>query len=79
MIRTGPYARIRHPIYTGILLAIFGTSLATDLWRSALGFVVVLLGFWIKARREEAVLSQEFGARFADHQRATGMFLPRVL
>lgn len=78
LIRSGPYARIRHPIYTGILLAVLGTGLANDVWRSVLGFVLVFAGFWIKARREEAVLAKEFGLKFVDHQRATGMFLPRV-
>ena len=78
LIRTGPYARIRHPIYTGILISLFGTGLATDVWRAALGFALLLAGFLLKARREESVLSQEFGSRFADHQRATGMFLPRI-
>jgi protein-S-isoprenylcysteine O-methyltransferase Ste14 len=78
LIRTGPYARIRHPIYTGILLALLGTGLATDAWRAVLGFALAVVGFWIKARREEAVLGKEFGPRFAEHQRLTGMFLPRV-
>jgi protein-S-isoprenylcysteine O-methyltransferase Ste14 len=78
LVRTGPYARIRHPIYTGILLAVFGTGLAIDAWRAVLGFVLVLAGFWLKARREESILEREFGGRFADHVRATGMFVPRV-
>jgi protein-S-isoprenylcysteine O-methyltransferase Ste14 len=79
LIRTGPYARIRHPIYTGILLAIMGSGLATDTWRAVLGFGLVVAGFWLKARREEALLEREFGVTFAEHIRATGMFLPRVL
>ena len=79
LIRTGPYARIRHPIYTGMLLALAGTGLAIDAWRAVLGFVLVLAGFWLKARREEAILEREFGVRFTDHVRATGMFFPRVL
>lgn len=78
LIRTGPYARIRHPIYTGILLAIFGTGMATDAWRCVIGFAFVLLGFWLKARREETVLEKEFGPKFAEHLRLTGMFLPRI-
>jgi protein-S-isoprenylcysteine O-methyltransferase Ste14 len=78
LIRTGPYARIRHPIYTGILLAIIGSGLAIDQWCVVPGCVLVLAGFWLKARREEAVLSQEFGPKFAEHLRLTGMFLPRL-
>jgi protein-S-isoprenylcysteine O-methyltransferase Ste14 len=78
LIRTGPYARIRHPIYTGILLALVGTAVAFDSWRVLLAFVLAYISFWIKARREESVLAREFGDRFAEHERSTGMFLPRL-
>ena len=78
LIRTGPYARIRHPIYTGILIALLGTSVATDAWRCAVGLVLAYAGFWLKARREEAVLAGEFGVKFEEHLRETGMFFPRI-
>ncbi|HZS58301.1 MAG TPA: isoprenylcysteine carboxylmethyltransferase family protein [Gemmatimonadaceae bacterium] len=78
LIRTGPYARIRHPIYTGILIAILGACIATDTWRTMVGFALIILGFWLKARREEAVLAKEFGPKFDEHRQLTGMFLPRL-
>lgn len=77
LIRTGPYRAIRHPIYTGILLALLGTAVTIGEVRGLLGLVVAWLSFCIKARREEAFLSQEFGPGFAEHKRLTGMFLPR--
>ena len=43
LIRTGPYARIRHPIYTGILLALAGTGLAVGRYRALVAFAIVLL------------------------------------
>jgi protein-S-isoprenylcysteine O-methyltransferase Ste14 len=78
LIRSGPYARIRHPIYTGMMVAVIGTALASDTYRAALGVVLISVSFWLKARREESALSQEFGLRFDEHRRATGMFLPRL-
>jgi protein-S-isoprenylcysteine O-methyltransferase Ste14 len=78
LIRTGLYSRIRHPIYTGILLAMVGTALIRDHVRSWLGVALVLGSFYFKARREEALLRQEFGEEFEEHMRRTGMFLPKV-
>ena len=77
LIRTGPYAHIRHPIYTGILLALAGTTLVIGRYRAVVALVIWLLGFIWKARREEALLSGEFGAAFEEHKRVTGFFLPR--
>jgi protein-S-isoprenylcysteine O-methyltransferase Ste14 len=78
LIRTGPYRNIRHPIYTGILLAILGTAVSLGEVRGVIAFAIAWLSFYFKARREESFLSQEFGANFAEHQRHTGMFLPRL-
>ena len=77
LIRTGPYRSIRHPIYTGILLALFGTAIAFGVVRGLFAVAVVWLSFYIKARREESFLRQEFGPGFAEHEQRTGMFLPR--
>lgn len=77
LIRTGPYRSIRHPIYTGILLALFGTAIAFGVVRGLFAVAIVWLSFYIKARREESFLRQEFGPGFAEHEQRTGMFLPR--
>jgi protein-S-isoprenylcysteine O-methyltransferase Ste14 len=78
LIRTGPYRTIRHPIYTGILLALLGTAVAVGEARGLLALAIAWLSFYIKARREESFLIQEFGDSFAEHSRHTGMFLPHV-
>jgi protein-S-isoprenylcysteine O-methyltransferase Ste14 len=77
LIRTGPYRTMRHPIYTGILLAILGTAVAGGEVRGLLAVAIAWLSFYLKARREESFLIEEFGPRFREHQRHTGMFLPR--
>jgi protein-S-isoprenylcysteine O-methyltransferase Ste14 len=78
LIRTGPYARIRHPIYTGILLAVAGSALAIGRYRGLVAFALILCGFIWKSKREEALLSGQFGAAFEEHRRHTGFFLPRL-
>jgi protein-S-isoprenylcysteine O-methyltransferase Ste14 len=78
LIRTGPYARIRHPIYTGMLLAVVGTALAIGRYRALVAFVLVLAAFTWKSKREERLLSGQFGPAFEEHRRRTGFFLPHL-
>ena len=78
LIRRGPYRFIRHPIYTGMLTALLTTAITQRLVSGVLGFAVVFFALYRKALREESFLSQEFGDAFAEHQRHTGMFLPRI-
>jgi protein-S-isoprenylcysteine O-methyltransferase Ste14 len=77
LIRRGPYKRICHPIYTGILISFLGTVLLLGEVRAFFGFALVLLALYRKAKREERFLSEEFGEGFAEHAKHTGMFLPR--
>ena len=77
LIRTGPYARLRHPIYSGLDLAAIGTALAIDRWRCVVGVCLIILGYWIKAKREEAMLMAQFGAEFQEHRAHTGFLFPR--
>jgi protein-S-isoprenylcysteine O-methyltransferase Ste14 len=79
LIRTGPYARIRHPIYTGLLFALFGTALAIGRYRAFAAFLIVLCSLIWKSKREEKLLSGQFGEAFEEHRRRTGFFLPRLL
>ncbi|MGH9738086.1 MAG: methyltransferase family protein [Candidatus Acidiferrales bacterium] len=75
LIRSGPYSR---KIYTGILVALAGTTLAVGNYRALLAFLLILVSLIYKARLEEALLTREFGPAFDDHRRHTGFFLPRV-
>ncbi len=78
LIRTGPYARLRHPIYSGLDLAAIGSALAIGRWRCVVGVCVIIAGFWIKAKREEAMLGRQFGSDFEEHRRQTGFLLPHL-
>jgi protein-S-isoprenylcysteine O-methyltransferase Ste14 len=77
LIRSGPYAHIRHPIYTGILLSLAGTALAVGEYRAIVGVTLFLIGFVRKAKKEESFLAGEFGSAFDEYRRHTGFFLPR--
>ena len=78
LVRTGPYARTRHPIYSGLLLAIAGTALAQGEWRGLLALTIALIAWSIKARKEESWLRDEFGGQFDDYRQSAGFLLPRL-
>lgn len=78
LIRTGPYARLRHPIYTGLDLAAIGSALVIDRWRCVFGVCTIMIGFVIKAKREETLLAAKFGEAFKKHTQRTGFLLPRM-
>jgi protein-S-isoprenylcysteine O-methyltransferase Ste14 len=78
LTRTGPYRWVRHPIYTGMLVGAAGTAVSVGEWRGVCGVVLMTLGFYIKARQEEQLMMQTFGAQYEEYKRATGMLLPGV-
>jgi protein-S-isoprenylcysteine O-methyltransferase Ste14 len=77
LIRTGPYAYFRHPIYSGIDLAAIGGALAIDRWQCVAGVSLIVLGYWIKARKEESMLAGQFGETFKERCRHTGFLFPK--
>ena len=66
VVDTGPYALVRHPIYTGIILSSFAAALGYATAGSLAGACVMTLGWYIKARLEERFLRQELDARAYD-------------
>jgi protein-S-isoprenylcysteine O-methyltransferase Ste14 len=77
LIRTGPYAHIRHPIYSGIIAAALGGAMAIDKWRCVAGVALIVLGYCMKARKEESLLAAQFGEAFKEHCRQTGFLFPK--
>ena len=79
LITTGPYAVVRHPIYTGILTGFLGMAIAISEVR---GFVVVVLIFvvlWPKLRMEEKWMRSEFGETYAAYAEHTAALVPYLL
>jgi len=78
LIRTGPYACMRHPIYSGVLLGVAGTALVVGQWRGVLAFLLLLVNYSIKAKKEEALLAGHFGQSFREHAAHAGFLFPRL-
>jgi protein-S-isoprenylcysteine O-methyltransferase Ste14 len=78
LVTSGPYHRIRHPIYAGILLAMVGTTVAVSLyWLIA----VVLIGayFIYSAVNEERYMTEQFPDSYPAYKHSTKMLIPFVL
>jgi len=78
LISSGPYARMRHPIYSGVLLGVAGTALVVGEWRGVVAFFLLLPNYAVKAKREDKILAGAFAEDFADHKRRAGFLLPRL-
>ena len=78
LITTGPYAFVRHPIYTGLLLALFGSAIAVDRGRGFLAVVLVFLALWRKLRLEEQWMRAQFGQAYADYSRRVAALVPYI-
>lgn len=79
LIVKGPYALVRHPIYTGFLLALAGTVLASSQWRSLIGFGVIVLALLVKMSQEESLMMQTFPQDYAEYRRRVKALIPGVL
>jgi protein-S-isoprenylcysteine O-methyltransferase Ste14 len=76
LIKRGPYAYVRHPIYSGLTLAMIGTALVVGEWRGLLGVALAVAGQALKAKKEEQFMLAEFGVRYEEYRRDTGFLLP---
>src|SRR4029453_16895073 len=61
VVMTGPYALVRHPIYTGVVTAIIATAAVEWRWQAMLGAAIVAVSFWLRAKLEERFLREELG------------------
>ena len=77
IVDTGPYALVRHPIYTGLILALLATAAAEARVTALIGTALIIFGLWLKARSEERFLMTELGAdAYASYCRRVPMLVP---
>ena len=78
LVTRGPYRITRHPIYTGILLALVGTALAVGEWRGVVAIVVIALAFVLKISQEERMMMQTFPAAYPEYRQRVKALVPGV-
>jgi protein-S-isoprenylcysteine O-methyltransferase Ste14 len=78
LVRSGPYRWIRHPIYTGYLTAVLGIAIVAETGDGFIGFAIILVALVFKMRREERLLTAEFGEQYRQFHRETVALVPFV-
>jgi protein-S-isoprenylcysteine O-methyltransferase Ste14 len=76
VIQTGPYALVRHPIYSGLILALLGTALSRGTVQAFLGFAFILAAFLRKLTLEENWLRSHFGTEYELYQKRVRALIP---
>ena len=76
LIRSGPYACVRHPIYTGILTAVLGTAIASGTVRGALAVAVILAALVRKLRIEERFMRETFPGEYGRYSASVPALVP---
>jgi len=77
LIESGPYAFVRHPIYTGLILALLATAAIEATLLALVGALLIVLGLWVKARAEERFLSTELAPEtYESYRRRVPMLVP---
>ena len=78
LVNSGIYRVIRHPQYLGLLLVTLGQFLVWPTIPTAILWPILAALYYRQARKEEAVLSEKFGAAFREYANKTPMLLPRI-
>jgi len=79
IVRTGVYRYVRHPAYSGLLLAFLGVGVAFNNWLSLLViFIPVMAALLYRIRVEESVLVEMLGREYTDYRQATKRLVPGI-
>ena len=78
LVTSGPYRFVRHPIYTGLLLGVLGTALATNVFGLAILAVLTVYFYWVTTV-EERNMTEIFPTAYPEYRRHTKRLIPFVL
>ncbi|HEV3245090.1 MAG TPA: isoprenylcysteine carboxylmethyltransferase family protein [Candidatus Paceibacterota bacterium] len=76
LVTTGPYAYVRHPIYTGFILSALGSTLVSVFW--LVPFIFFSVYFIFSAKAEEKIMLKEFPKQYPDYMKRTNMLIPFI-
>jgi protein-S-isoprenylcysteine O-methyltransferase Ste14 len=77
LVTTGPYAYVRHPIYSGIMLAALGTALTSSIFGIGM-FIVISITFALRLNKEEQIMLELFPEQYPAYQKRTKRLVPFV-
>ena len=76
LVRSGPYAVVRHPIYAGMLLALIGTALMIGNWRALIGLALIVAAVLRKLTIEERFMAEQFGEAYSRYRAEVPALIP---
>jgi protein-S-isoprenylcysteine O-methyltransferase Ste14 len=79
LVTAGPYAAIRHPIYTALILLFVGTTLLVATPGAVIGLLCVIWSCWVKLKQEEALMLQQFPGSYLGYMMRTKRLVPGVI
>jgi protein-S-isoprenylcysteine O-methyltransferase Ste14 len=79
LVVKGPYRIVRHPIYTGLILAAAGTALAQNRGIWLFMVVLILASYWLKIRVEERLMMETFPEEYPEYRRRVKALIPGIL
>jgi protein-S-isoprenylcysteine O-methyltransferase Ste14 len=79
LIASGPYSVVRHPIYTGLILAAFGQAVSEGQWVRLIAVGIIFAGFWRKLKIEESWMRQQFGSAYETYSQRVSALIPFIL
>lgn len=78
LTQEGPYRLIRHPIYSGVLLAMMGTAMLLGFFFSFIYLILSVFGLLRKSKQEEELLISQFPNQYPEYQKRTKILIPYV-
>lgn len=76
LVRTGPYALVRHPIYAGLILSALGTGIVAGTYDAMIGFIIFAAAHLVKIHREEHLMEKAFGDVFHQYKKSVPLLIP---
>ncbi|KCZ73583.1 putative protein-S-isoprenylcysteine methyltransferase [Candidatus Methanoperedens nitroreducens] len=77
LVTTGPYSRVRHPMYSAIFLFLIGISLVSSNLLIVLLCAASIILIYLRIKREEELLIMQFGGEYTEYMKRTGKLLPK--